>query len=137
MLYMRRCCFGVLMVLLFSSCFIHSPKKVVYDKVVVGNYEVHKYGINAKGDSGFAILTGKVVDAEFGKPLRSVMVLIEDSKYSIFSDDSGCFKLTIPIGLHIVRTNTVGNTNLVTEQILFNNNDSVDIKFRLGYTLIY
>lgn len=63
---------------------------------------------NDIGKFSKADISGKVLDAKTGKPLRNVSLTIDKLNVSAKTDKTGNYKLTIPTGEYILRLNNPG-----------------------------
>ncbi len=98
------------------SCIIVNPVTYVFVPVEVRNYSNKKNsrGVLLVGDeSDFgkytrATLSGKILDARTGKPLRNAKISIDKLNVNTYTDKEGNYKLTIPVGEYDLRLNYAG-----------------------------
>lgn len=98
------------------SCIIVNPDTYVFVPVEVRNYSNKKNsrGVLLVGDeSDFgkytrATISGKILDARTGKPLRNARISIDALNVNTTTDKDGNYKLTMPVGEYDLRLNYAG-----------------------------
>jgi hypothetical protein len=98
------------------NCLVINPKTYVFVPVEVRNYSnrLNSKGVLLIGDdsefgnNGKATISGKIIDAQTGKPLYGARIAVDKLNLSSRTDKAGNYSLTIPVGEYDLRLNYPG-----------------------------
>jgi hypothetical protein len=98
------------------SCIVLNPTTYVFVPVEVRNFsnKKNRKGVLIIGDEDDfgkytkATISGKIIDARTGKPLRNARVSIDKLNVNAATDVEGNYKFTIPVGEYDLRLNYAG-----------------------------
>ncbi len=71
------------------------------------NIDKATFGLSVKNGKAEAVLRGKVLDNKSKEPLVGVSISVDNAAYGTTTDPDGFFKLTLPVGAHLVKCSYV------------------------------
>lgn len=82
--------------------------------------------------SRFFTLEGQVTDAETGRPLSQVVIMVQDNNINDVTDDQGRYEIRLPAGENILQTQSLGTEEYRRKVVIYNDGE-LDISLRESY----